>query len=66
MMRSRAAPADRPHTTVFYSTHILDDVQRVSDTVAIMNRGRLVARVPVEQLLSGDSDTSRRKEGSQQ
>jgi ABC-type multidrug transport system ATPase subunit len=25
----------RKHTTVFYSTHILSDVQRVSDTVAI-------------------------------
>ena len=27
----------RKHTTIFYSTHILDDVQRVSDSVAIMN-----------------------------
>ena len=26
----------RKHTTIFYSTHILDDVQRVSDTVAIL------------------------------
>lgn len=24
-------------TTIFYSTHILDDVQRLSDTVAILN-----------------------------
>jgi ABC-2 type transport system ATP-binding protein len=29
----------RKYTTIFYSTHILDDVQRVSDTVAILNRG---------------------------
>ena len=28
--------------TVFYSTHILDDVQRVSDYVAILDHGRLV------------------------
>ena len=28
--------------TVFYSTHILDDVERVSDHVAILDRGRLV------------------------
>src|SRR4051812_4734106 len=28
----------REHTTIFYSTHILSDVQRVSDTVAILNR----------------------------
>jgi ABC-2 type transport system ATP-binding protein len=35
----------RKHTTIFYSTHILDDVQRVSNTVVIMNHGRLVAHV---------------------
>jgi ABC-2 type transport system ATP-binding protein len=43
----------RKHTTIFYSTHILDDVQRVSDTVAILNRGQLVAGGPIEQILSG-------------
>jgi ABC-2 type transport system ATP-binding protein len=43
----------REYTTVFYSTHILDDVQRVSDTVAILNRGQLVAQGPIEDLLSG-------------
>src|SRR5512137_2726074 len=31
----------RKHCTVFYSTHILDDVQRVSDTVVILNKGEL-------------------------
>jgi ABC-2 type transport system ATP-binding protein len=31
----------RKYTTVFYSTHILEDVQRVSDTVAILDKGRL-------------------------
>ncbi len=43
----------RRHTTIFYSTHILDDVQKVSDTVAILNRGELVAQAPIEQLLAG-------------
>jgi ABC-2 type transport system ATP-binding protein len=43
----------RKHTTIFYSTHILDDVQRVSDSVAILNHGQLVAQAPVEQLLAG-------------
>jgi ABC-2 type transport system ATP-binding protein len=42
----------RKHTTIFYSTHILDDVQRVSDTVIILNRGALVAQGPVEELLA--------------
>jgi len=44
----------RKHTTIFYSTHILDDVQRVSDSVAILNHGQLVAQAPVEQLLAGN------------
>jgi ABC-2 type transport system ATP-binding protein len=43
----------RKHTTIFYSTHILEDVQRVSDTVAILNRGRLIAQAPIEELMSG-------------
>jgi ABC-2 type transport system ATP-binding protein len=43
----------REHTTIFYSTHILDDVQRVSDTVAILNRGQVVASGPIEQILNG-------------
>jgi len=43
----------RKHTTIFYSTHILDDVQRVSDTVAILNRGQVVASGPIETILNG-------------
>jgi ABC-2 type transport system ATP-binding protein len=38
---------------VFYSTHILDDVQRISDTVVILNKGALVAQGSIEELLSG-------------
>ena len=44
----------RKYTTIFYSTHILEDVQRVSDTVAILNRGTLIAEAPINQLLEGD------------
>ena len=43
----------RKHTTIFYSTHILDDVQRVSDSVAIMNHGRLIAQATIAELLAG-------------
>jgi len=45
----------RHDTTIFYSTHILSDVQRVSDTVAILNHGELVAQDSIENLLSGGS-----------
>jgi len=41
------------YSTIFYSTHILDDVQRVSDSVAIVNHGELVAQAPIEDLLAG-------------
>ena len=47
----------RKYTTIFYSTHILGDVQRVSDTVAILNDGQLVAQAPIEQLLAGAEGT---------
>jgi ABC-2 type transport system ATP-binding protein len=45
----------RKYTTIFYSTHILEDVQRVSDRVAILNHGRLVAEAPIQELLNGGS-----------
>jgi ABC-2 type transport system ATP-binding protein len=39
-------------TTVFYSTHILDDVERVSDRVAIIDHGRLVREAATADLLA--------------
>ncbi|MFN2219300.1 MAG: ABC transporter ATP-binding protein, partial [Anaerolineae bacterium] len=42
----------RGQCTVFMSTHILADVERVCDTVAIIHRGRLVAEAPQQELLS--------------
>lgn len=42
----------RKYTTIFYCTHILDDVQRVSDTVAILNHGELVASGLIQSLLA--------------
>ncbi len=41
----------RGQCTVFMSTHILADVERVCDTVGIIHRGRLVAEAPQEELL---------------
>lgn len=40
----------RGRTTVFFSTHILADVERVCDTVAILDSGHVVARAPIEEL----------------
>jgi ABC-2 type transport system ATP-binding protein len=48
----------RGRTTIFYSTHILEDVQRVSDRVAILDGGALVAQAPVAALLAGGGATA--------
>jgi ABC-2 type transport system ATP-binding protein len=48
----------RATTTVFYSTHILDDVQRVSDTVCILNNGAIAAQGPIKQLLAENNGTT--------
>jgi ABC-2 type transport system ATP-binding protein len=37
--------------TVLLSTHILSDVERVCDRVAILDRGRLVTEAPIDELL---------------
>ncbi len=40
----------RGRTTVFFSTHILGDVERVCDTAAILHQGRVVANASVADL----------------
>ena len=38
--------------TVFMSTHILNDVERVCDRVGILDHGRLIAEAPMAELLA--------------
>lgn len=40
----------RGRTTIFFSTHILSDVERVCDTVAILDRGRVLTQAPIPEL----------------
>jgi len=40
----------RGRTTVFFSTHILSDVERVCDEVAILDKGRLITQGSVDEL----------------
>jgi ABC-2 type transport system ATP-binding protein len=40
----------RGRTTVFFSTHILADVERVCDDVAILESGRVVASASIDEL----------------
>ena len=37
-------------TTVFFSTHILADVERVCDTIAVLDRGRVVDQATIDDL----------------
>ncbi len=42
----------RGSLTIVMSTHILNDVERVCDRVAILDRGRLVTEAPIDELLA--------------
>lgn len=42
----------REGKTVFFSTHIIPDVEIICDRIGLVNRGRLVAEGSVQQLLS--------------
>jgi ABC-2 type transport system ATP-binding protein len=46
----------RGSTTVFYSTHILQDVERVADEVAIVSRGERIRQAPMKDLLAASKD----------
>ena len=47
----------REHATIFYSTHILEDVERVADSVIILNEGRAVYQGATAGLLAGSGGT---------
>ena len=42
--------------TVFFSSHILDDAQRIADRIGIIHHGRMVACGSLDELLSGSPD----------
>ncbi len=42
-------------TTVFLNSHLLSEVERVCDRVAIVDRGRVIAQGSLDELLKGDS-----------
>ncbi len=50
--------------TVFYSTHILDDVERIRDTVVMISKGRVVAQGSLDEILTvSESDYAVRLRG---
>jgi ABC-2 type transport system ATP-binding protein len=51
MIRSLAAEG----RTVMLSSHLLDEVERTCDAVAIVDRGKVIRQGPISQLLAGSS-----------
>lgn len=47
----------KEQSTIFFSTHILDDVQRICDNVAILKDGKLLANGPLEDVLRMSNNT---------
>jgi len=45
-------------TTIFLCTHLLDEVERICDQVAIMNRGRVVAEGTVDEIINSSGADS--------
>jgi ABC-2 type transport system ATP-binding protein len=41
--------------TVFISSHLLDEVEKTCDAAAIIDRGRVIAEGPIDQLVAGGS-----------
>ena len=41
------------HASVFFSSHILSDVEEICDCISILNKGRLLCSGPLQTLLSG-------------
>ena len=51
------ALVEKEGRTVFISSHILDEVQKMADDIAIVHDGRLVSCGPVQSLLDGGRST---------
>jgi len=45
----------RGRMTIFYSSHILDDVERIADHVVVLDHGEIVDQGPMSRLLGGSS-----------
>ena len=52
----------RRDATVVFSTHVLDDVERICDRVGILDAGRLLVDAPLDDLLARYAGTSYRIE----
>jgi ABC-2 type transport system ATP-binding protein len=47
------ALVEEEERTVFISSHLLDEVEKTCDVAAIIDRGRVIAQGPIEELVAG-------------
>ncbi len=47
------AMVEQEGRTVFISSHLLDEVERICDAAAIVDRGRIVTQGPIEEISRG-------------
>lgn len=43
----------KENMTIFYSSHILDDVERIADHIVVIDRGEIVEQGPMDRYLGG-------------
>lgn len=55
-MRNIMLDLQKEGTTIFFSTHILPDVEMVCERLVILNKGRTLAQGKVSDLIAPDSD----------
>jgi ABC-2 type transport system ATP-binding protein len=53
MRRMIRALVEEEGRTVFISSHLLDEVEKTCDVAAIIDRGRVIAQGPIDQLVAG-------------
>src|SRR5690242_4907133 len=53
MRRMIRALVEDERRTVFISSHLLDEVEKTCDVAAIIDRGRVIAQGPIEELVAG-------------
>jgi ABC-2 type transport system ATP-binding protein len=52
----RTIHAELSKTTIFFSTHILSDVEALCSSVALLKKGQLQAHCEIDQLMKSDSE----------
>jgi len=53
MRRMIRALVEEEGRTVFISSHLLDEIEKTCDAAAIIDRGRVIAEGPIEELVAG-------------